>query len=61
MSFANLKFWKVDFFNKNWPNDPRIHCKSSSNLVEFFERDVDLEKKFKKLEGEFEKDEVVEM
>jgi hypothetical protein len=29
--------------------------------VEFFERDVDLEKKFKKLEGEFEKDEVVEM
>jgi hypothetical protein len=53
MSFANLKFWKVDFFNKNWPNDPRIHCKSSSNLVEFFERDVNLEKKFKKFEGEF--------
>jgi len=61
MLFANLKFWKVDFFNKNWPNDLRIHCKSSSNLVEFFERDVDLEKKFKKFEGEFEKDEVVEV
>jgi len=29
--------------------------------VEFFERDVDLEKKFKKFEGEFEKDEVVEV
>jgi hypothetical protein len=29
--------------------------------MEFFERDVDLEEKLKEFEGEFERDEVVEM
>ncbi len=44
--------------NKNWPNDPRISCKSPSNLVEFLEKDVVLEEEF---EGEFERDEVIEV
>jgi hypothetical protein len=47
--------------NRNWVNDPRIGCKSPSNLLEFLERDMDLEEEFKKFEGEFERDEVVEM
>jgi hypothetical protein len=36
------------FVNKNSPNDPRIGCKSPSNLLEFFERDVDLKEEFEK-------------
>jgi hypothetical protein len=46
------------FVNKNYPNDLRIGCKSPSNSVEFLEKDVDLEEE---LEGEFQKDEVVEV
>jgi hypothetical protein len=45
------------FVNTNWHNIPRIKCKSSSNLVGFLEKDIDLEK----FEGEFEKDEIVEV
>ncbi len=52
---------KLIFVNKNWPNDPRIGCKSPSNLVEFLEKDVDLKEELKKFEGEFAQDEVVEM
>jgi len=46
------------FVNKNWFNDPRIRCKSPSNLIEFFEKDIDLEKELEEFEGEFERDEV---
>jgi hypothetical protein len=42
LQIENLK--KLIFVNKNWPNDPRIGCKSPSNLVEFLEKDVDLKK-----------------
>jgi hypothetical protein len=34
---------------------------SPFNLLEFLERDVDLEEELKEFEGEFEKDEVVEV
>ncbi len=61
MLFANWKFRKVDFFNENWPNDLRIGCKSPCNLVEFLEKDVDLEEELEKFEGEFERDEVGEV
>ncbi len=47
--------------NKNWPNDFRISSKSPSNLLEFLERDVNLKKESKEFEGEFERDEVVEV
>jgi hypothetical protein len=53
MSFANIE---LIFVNKKF-NDPKIRCISSSNFVEFLERDVDLEEELE----EFERDEVVEM
>ncbi len=49
---------KLIFVNKTWLNDSKIDCKLPSNLLEFFERDVDLEEEFK---GEFEKNEIVEV
>jgi len=55
----NLK--KLIFVNKNWPNDHRIGCKSPFNLVEFFERDIDLKEELENFEDEFKKDEVVEV
>ncbi len=51
-------FKKLIFINKNWPNDPIIGCKSPSNLLEFLERDVDLEEEFEKFKGEFEREEI---
>ncbi len=59
MQTKNLE--KLIFVNKNWPNDLKISCKSPSNLVEFLEKDVDLKEQLEKFEGEFERDEVVEM
>ncbi len=47
------------FVNTNWPNDPRIGCKSPSSLVELFETHVDL-KDFQEFEGAFERDVVME-
>jgi hypothetical protein len=49
------------FVNKIWPNDFRIRYKFPSNLLEFLERDIDLEEELKEFEREFERDEVVEM
>jgi hypothetical protein len=52
---------KLIFVNKNWSNEPRIGCKSPSNLVEFLEKDVVLKEELKEFEAEFERDEVVEV
>jgi hypothetical protein len=52
---------KLIFVNKNWPNNLKIGCKSPNNLLEFLERDIDLEEEFEGFEGEFKRDEVVEM
>jgi len=51
----------LTFVNKNWPNDFRIDCKFPSNLLELFERDVDLEEELEVLKGEFENDEFIEV
>jgi hypothetical protein len=51
---------KFIFVNKNWPNVPKIGCKSPSWL-EFLERDIDLEEELEEFEGEFTNDEVVEV
>ncbi len=51
---------KLIFINKNWPNDPRIWCKSPFNLLKFLEMDMDLEEELEQFEGKFEKD-VVEV
>jgi hypothetical protein len=37
---------------KNWPHDSRIGCKSSSNLLEFLEMDINLEEELEKFEWE---------
>jgi hypothetical protein len=49
------------FVSKNWPNELKIGCKFPSNLLEFFEKDVNLEKHLEKFESEFERDEVVDV
>ncbi len=59
MQIENLE--KLIFVNKNWLNDPIVGCKSPSNLVEFFEKNIGLKEEFEEFEGEFEKDEVVEV
>ncbi len=46
---------------KNWSNDHRVACKSSFNLIEFLERNIDVEEELEEFEGDFEKDEVVEV
>ncbi len=47
--------------SKNWPNNPRIGCKSPLSLANFIENDFNLEKKFEEFERAFEKDEVEEL
>jgi hypothetical protein len=49
------------FVNKNWPNDHRIRCKFPFNLVEFFEKDIDLKEELEEFEKDFEKDKIVEV
>ncbi len=57
-----IENWKkLIFVNKIWLNNPRIGCKSPSNLVEFLEKDINIEKGLAEFEGEFENDEIVEM
>jgi hypothetical protein len=52
---------KLIFVNKNWLNDFRIGCKSPSNLMESFERDIDSKEEKENFESDFERDEVVEV
>jgi len=59
LQIENLK--KLIFVNKNWPNNPRIGCKYPFNLLEFLEKDMDLKEQLEKFEGEFKRDEVVEV
>jgi hypothetical protein len=42
---------KFIFFNKNWPNNPRIGCKTPSNLVWLI---AIIEKRLEKFKGSFE-------
>jgi hypothetical protein len=45
--------------NRNWPDDPRVGCKSpSSYLTEPIEIDADLKKELEQFEGAFERDEI---
>jgi len=52
---------KLIFVNKNWPNDCRVSCKSSPNLLELIGIDVDLEKELEQFEKAFEKNEIVNL
>jgi hypothetical protein len=51
----------LTFVNKNRLKNPRVGCKSPSNLIQFLKRDINLEEELEKIEGDFEKDEVVEI
>lgn len=42
---CKLIFFKLIYVNTNWPNDLRVGYKYPSNLVKFFERDIDLKEK----------------
>jgi hypothetical protein len=44
---------------KNWPNDLKTICKSTSNVMELNEKDFDFENELEKFEGSFERDELV--
>jgi len=61
MLFTIRNFESIDFWSKNWPNDPRIGCKSPSSLKDFIESDLNLEKEFEEFEGAFERDKIVEL
>jgi hypothetical protein len=57
---CNLQLDNLDtliFLKTNWPNDPRIGCKS----MEIIDINAKLEDKLKKIEGTFERDEILEM
>ncbi len=49
---------KLIFVNKNWPNDPKIGCKSSFSLVDLIKTNLNLEEEF---ERAFERDEILEL
>jgi len=46
---------------KNWPNDLKTICKSTSNVMELIEKDFDFENELEKFEGSFERDELVDI
>ncbi len=52
---------KLIFVSKNWPNDLRVGCNSSSTLIELIEADLALEKELEQYEGEFERDELLDL
>jgi hypothetical protein len=49
------------FVSQNWPNDPRLGCKTMSNFVEFVEKDKIIEDELEEFEGEFKREEIVDM
>jgi hypothetical protein len=54
LQLENLE--KLFFVSKSWPNDGKVGCKSSSDLVEFIEMDEQLEEELQEFEGEFEQE-----
>ncbi len=44
---------KLIFVNKNWLTDPRVACKSASNLVKFIKKDLELEDELEQFEDSF--------
>jgi hypothetical protein len=45
---------KLILFNKKWPTNAKVGCKSPSDLVECIEMYEQLEEKLQEFEGEFE-------
>ncbi len=59
--FTNWNFRKIDICQQKLAYCFRIGCEFPFNLVEFLERDINLEKELEKFEGDFERDKVVEV
>jgi hypothetical protein len=59
LQLKNLK--GLIFVNKNWSNDPRIDSKSTSNLVELIEKDLNFEEELEEFESSFQWDEILNM
>ncbi len=60
MLFIIRKFREIDICEqKNQPNNPRIDCKSPSNLVQLIEKDLDFEEELENFEGSFKQDELL--
>jgi hypothetical protein len=47
--------------SQNWPNDPRLGCKTPSNFVEFIKKGNIIEEELEDFEGEFKRKEIVDM
>ncbi len=52
---------KFIFVSQNWPNDPRLGCKTPSNFLEFIKKDKIIEEELKEFEGGLEREEIVDM
>ncbi len=52
---------KLIFVSQNWPNDPKVGCNMSSTLVKFIEKNEIVEEELEEFEGEFEREEIVDM
>lgn len=49
------------FVSKNWCNDPKVYCNSTCNLIELIMSIVALEEEYEEYEGEFDKDEILDL
>jgi hypothetical protein len=58
MSFTIIKTYNNFFVNENWPNDAKVGCKSSNDLIEFIEMDEQLQEELQEFEGEFEQEKI---
>ncbi len=47
--------------NKNWPSDLRDGCKLLSNFAKFIQTYLGFEEGFNKIEGSFEREEIVDI
>jgi len=47
--------------SQNWPNDPRLGCKTPFNFVDFIEKDKIIEEELEEFEGEFKREKIVDM
>jgi hypothetical protein len=47
--------------NKIWPNDHRVGCKCSFNLINSIGIDANLEEELEQFKGTFDRDEIVDI
>ncbi len=55
------KLDKLIFVSQYWPNEFRVGCNMPSTLVDLIEKDEIVEEELEEFEGEFEREEIVDM